>query len=171
MTAHQNEGLNHSGAHIIRARAPEITLHNTDHETFTLRVAPPEEVSSSWPKIREHLDRAIEYCGGDFDSDDILRLVGERRAFIILMETGGEIVLAAACEIQELPKKRVMFVMALGGSGLDVLAMHFWSRIQGIAAVLKVDAVRGAVRPSMQRYYRRIAPDAVVAYTILERAV
>lgn len=136
-----------------------------------LRVLTPSEVNVLWPTIRRLLDLAIPHCNGEFEVDDLLSFVEQGRAFVLVLEDHGVIILAAVCEVMVTPRKKILNVLALGGARLDVLMLSFWSRVHDIGRLLGVDAVRGAVRPAMQRYYRRIAPEATVAYTILERAL
>lgn len=138
---------------------------------YQLRVMPPDEVFSSWHTVSELLEKSIQFCYGEFETVDIKSMVANREAFILSLDKGGETVLAAACQIIVLPRKKVMNVIALGGRDLEILYVHFWDEIQRIAKVLEVDAVRGAVRPAMQRYYLRIAPNDFTAYTILEKRV
>lgn len=138
---------------------------------YALRVVHPDEVHSSWEVIGSLLSKCIEHCHGEFDMDDILTLVDRREAFVLALDCDGETVLAAACEIIVLPRKRVMNVIALGGKDLDVLHLQFWDRVAEIAKTVEADAVRGAVRPSMQRYFMRLAPNDFTAYAILEKKV
>ena len=126
---------------------------------------------ASWPKLREFFELGIEFGHGDFEIDDILSLVSDGKSFIVVLERDGETTLASACEVIVYPRRSVMNVMAIGGCGLDVMFGRFWDLIVDIGRVLGVNAVRGSVRPSMQRYCKRIAPDATVAYNVLERAL
>lgn len=146
-------------------------MHDVDQDGFSLRVLRPEEVHASWLELRELLGLGIEFGHGDFEIDDILSLVSDGKSFIVVLERDGETVLASACEVIVYPRRSVMNVMAIGGCGLDVMFGRFWDLISDIGRVLGVDAVRGSVRPSMQRYCKRIAPDATVAYNVLERAL
>lgn len=136
-----------------------------------LRVLRPDEVSRRWDEISGFLDMGSEFGHGDFVIDDIKVLVDEGKAFIVVLEDGGRMILASACEVISYPRRSVMNVMAIGGSGLDVMFGEFWSQVADMGRILGVDAVRGSVRPSMQRYCKRIAPDATVAYNVLERAL
>lgn len=138
---------------------------------YALRVVHPDEVASSWEVIGSLLEKSIEFCYGEFDLDSILEMVADRRAFILALEHGEETVLAAACEVIVLPLKKVVHVFALGGRDLDVLHIQFWDKVAEIARTLGADAVRGAVRPSMQRYFMRLAPNDFTAYAILEKKV
>ena len=142
-----------------------------DNKQFLLRVIRPEEAANRWQEIREFLDRGTQYGHGDFEIDDILRLVNEGKAFIMVLERSSRTILASACEVITYPRRSVLNVMAIGGEGLDVMFGEFWSQVADVGRILGVDAVRGSVRPSMQRYCKRIAPDATVAYNVLERAL
>ena len=124
-----------------------------------------------WVEISKFLAMGSEFGHGDFEIDDIKVLVDDGRAFIVVLEHDGSMVLASACEVITYPRRSVMNVMAIGGKGLDVMFGEFWSQVADMGRILGVDAVRGSVRPSMQRYCKRIAPDATVAYNVLERAL
>ena len=143
----------------------------TDANDHRLRVLPPAEVNSSWPQIAELLKPAIKFCNGEFEADDLLAMVNEGRAFVMALEQAGVIRLASVCEVLVFPKKKVLNVIAVAGSRLDVALLVFWEKIEDVARTLEVDSIRGAVRPAMQRYYRRIAPEATIAYAILERKI
>lgn len=134
-----------------------------------LRVIRPDEFSDSWPRVSQLIAPAIPHCNGEFELEDLRNLVESQRAFVVAMEDGSEIILASVCEVRTSPRKQVLNVIILGGCRLNVLVKEFWDRIQYIGRKLGVSAIRGAVRPAMQRYYRRIAPDASVVYAILER--
>lgn len=141
------------------------------NKEFRLRVLNPDEVFAGWKEIRAFLDRGSEYGHGDFEMDDILQLVKEGRAFIMVLECSSRTILASACEVITYPRRSVLNVMAIGGERLDVMFGEFWSQVSDVGRILGVNAVRGSVRPSMQRYCKRIAPDATVAYNVLERAL
>lgn len=98
-------------------------------------------------------------------------MVQSKRAFVVALEDCGVMILAAVCEVTVTPRKKYLNVLAVGGARLDVALLSFWDNIAEIGRTLEVNAIRGAVRPAMQRYYRRIAPEATVAYTILERSI
>ena len=144
---------------------------NKNAEKKLLRVLRPDEVSRRWDEISGFLGLGSEFGHGDFVIDDIKVLVDDGKAFIVVLEDGGRMILASACEVISYPRRSVMNVMAIGGSGLDVMFGEFWNQVADMGRILGVDAVRGSVRPSMQRYCKRIAPDATVAYNVLERAL
>ena len=148
------------------------TSTNTDADPeFSLRVLRPQEVTERWPEISGLLERAIEYCHGDLELDDIKVLMDDGKAFILLLEKDGRACLASACEVIEYPRRRVLNVIATAGERLDLVTGPFWHLVADIGRQLGAQSVRGSVRSSMQRLYRRIAPDATVAYNILERTL
>lgn len=129
----------------------------------------PNEVVSSWSTVSALLQKCIEFCHGDFEVDDIKVMVEDRSAFILALSKGKETVLAAACQVIVLPRRKVLNVIAVGGKDLDVLYLHFWDELKGIARTLDVDAVRGAVRPAMELYCKHLASDDFTRYAILEK--
>ena len=141
------------------------------NDQHLMRALRPAEVNLHWAEIRELLDLGSEFGHGDFQIDDIKALVNDGLAFIVTLERDGKTILAAACEVISYPRRSVMNVMAIGGERLNVMFGTFWNQIVEMGRTLGVDAIRGSVRPSMQRYCQRIAPDATVAYNILERTL
>lgn len=129
----------------------------------------PDEVETSWQNIRPLLEKAIEFCHNEFLVDDILAMVRDRKWFILALFNGQTIIMAAACEVVVTPRRKILNVVALGGAGMDMAALQFWSVVEQVGQTLEVDAVRGAVRASMQRYIRRLSPQTVVAYNMLEK--
>ena len=136
---------------------------------YEVRVVRPDELDRLWPEVRPLLEPAIPFCNGEFEVDDLRDLVVAGKAFIVALEDERGIALASVFEVLCLPRKTVLNVLVTGGSKLNVLIQQFWDRLDAIGRTLGAEAIRGAVRPAMQRYYRRIAPEAAVAYTILER--
>lgn len=137
----------------------------------TLTVLVPEQVESAWVPIRKLLATAVEYCNGEFEVDDLLEMVLDGRAFVVVLASGSEIELAAVCERLTYPRKTVVNVLALGGKNFDLVNRQFWPKMVAVAEILGASAVRGAVRPVMERYCRRVAPDVAAVYTTLERRI
>jgi hypothetical protein len=135
----------------------------------TLTVISPEVVEAWWPSIRELLIPAIEFCNGEFEVDDLLDMVMSGRAFVVVLVGEESLELAAVCECLKYPRKSIMNVLALGGKNFEAVNREFWPKVVDVAKVLGASAVRGAVRPVMERLCKRVAPDIVQAYAILER--
>lgn len=134
-------------------------------------VLPLQCVEDHWYAIKALLDPAVEHVNGELDANDLYRLVQERKALLVAMVDAGQITWVAACECISYPRKTVLNVIALGGRHLHVALREFWAEISEIAHALGATAIRGAVRPAMQRYYRRYAPEAQVAYAVMEKAL
>lgn len=144
-------------------------MQNKSSDQYRLVVLRPEQVEASWSVVGALLERSIEFCNGEFEAADILDMVKSGRAFILGLYRDEDLVLCAACEVLVLPRRRLMNFIAIGGEDMRALFVDQWGRIESIAKTLEVDAIRGAVRPSMQRYCKRIDPASVVAYTVLEK--
>ena len=138
---------------------------------IALNVLLPETVDRQWAEIRALLEPGIEHGRGEFDVDDILTMVKDKKAFIAAMTQDGKITLAVCFEILEYPKKCVLYVIDMGGTGFDVIMKICWGHLTDLAQIVGASAIRGAVRPSMERYCRRVVPEAGKIYTILERGV
>ena len=134
-------------------------------------VLPQKFVALHWASIKELLAPAIEFANGELEVEDILTLVADGKAFLV-----GDVVLdrllwVAACECVSYPRRTVLNVIALGGRDLNVAIRELWGEITEIAHRLGATSIRGAVRPSMERYYRRYAPEARKAYVVMEKSV
>lgn len=133
------------------------------------RLVNPDEVVASWPDLRRLLEPAIEYCGGEVEVDDLRDMVTRRQAFLFVLEGATGYLLAGVTEVIVYPRKTTLYVIAVGGSQLNVLIREMWSELEKIGRSVGAQSIRGAVRPSMERYYRRFAPGAKIAYAIMER--
>jgi hypothetical protein len=137
----------------------------------TLSVLLPETVESHWANLRAMLAPGMEYSNGEFDVDDILTMVQSQRVFVATYKQDDKTNLAIVFEILTYPRKCVLHVLAMGGAGFDQLMKFCWDALTDLAKLVGASAIRGAVRPSMERYCRRVSPEAGKIYTILERGV
>lgn len=131
----------------------------------------PKAVVTHWATIKELLAPAMEFTNGELEVEDVLTLVTDGKAFLFGAVEAGRLLWVAACECVSYPQRTVLNVIAVGGRHLNTALSELWSEITGIAHTLGATAVRGAVRPSMERYFRRFAPDARKAYVVMERMV
>lgn len=138
---------------------------------IALNVLLPETVERQWDELRVLLEPGVEHARGEFDVDDILTMVKDKKAFIAAMVQNEKTSLAVCFEVLEYPKKCVLHVLAMGGTGFDVIIKVCWEHLAELAQLVGASAIRGAVRPSMERYCRRVVPEAGKIYTILERGV
>ena len=138
---------------------------------YQLTVLKPSAVEELWTELAALLAPGVQFANGEFDVQDLLWMIRSNKAFAAAMLKDGKIELAGVFEVLEYPKKRVLFVLVMGGQGLDVATSQCWDTLQDLARSVEAVAIRGAVRPSMERYCRRIIPDAQRIYTVLERPV
>lgn len=125
----------------------------------------PEQACAQWETLRRVLN-VEAYCAGELDSADLLQLVADGRACILVLADGPVVHCAAAVEILNYPRRRVLNAIMVGGRHLDELYREF-VRLR-LHDVLEVDAIRGMVRPSVARLLRRMAPKARDLYTVTE---
>jgi hypothetical protein len=137
--------------------------------TPRLRVILPTEVEALWPEISSRLLAAEDFSQGEFLISDLLPMVQRQEAFIAAMDNKTELDLVIVFQIMTFPRKKVLHVLAMGGQGFDVIMKSCWPELEKLALFLGTSAIRAAVRPSMQRYARRVAPEAVPVYTVVER--
>lgn len=138
---------------------------------YSLTVVQLESVEALWPELKPLFAPAVEYCAGELDVDDVLSLVKSKQAFIAVMSCEEKINLALAFQVLVYPKKTVLHVLAMGGEKFDVCATACWGEIENLAKVLGACAVRASVRPSMERYAKRVVPEAQKIYTVVERPI
>jgi hypothetical protein len=139
-----------------------------DHRIVVLT---PSFVAKHWPTIRELLAPAMEFSNGEMEVDDIRTMVFADQAFLMGVLVAGKPLWVAACECLRYPRRTVLHVLAVGGQNLHEALTELWADIAFIAHTLGATAVRGAVRPSMERYSRRYAPKAKKVYVVMEQVL
>jgi hypothetical protein len=135
---------------------------------YTFVVLTPTQVQDQWTCIRELISPAIPFCHGDYEADDFLPMIHERKAFAVGVKEDDKLVLVCIAQVVVLPRQKVMYILVLGGRALDHALKLFRSELGSLAQVLEVSAIRGMARPAMQRFYRRFAPDSSQIGAVME---
>ena len=136
---------------------------------YQLTVLQPAAVEALWPDLYDLLFPAEKFAHGEFLIEDILSMVQKEIAFIAVMSKANLIELAIVFEVMVYPRKTVLHVLAMGGKGFDVVMNSCWPDLERLAKCVGASSIRAAVRPSMLRYARRVAPEAKEVYTVVER--
>jgi hypothetical protein len=134
-----------------------------------LTVLQPAAVEVLWPDLYDLLYPAEKFAHGEFLIEDILPMVQDEKAFIAVMSHTKQIELAVVFEVMVYPRKTILHVLAMGGKGFDVIMNSCWTDLERLAKCVGASSIRAAVRPSMLRYARRVAPEAKEVYTVVER--
>ena len=113
---------------------------------YQLTVLKPSAVEELWTELAALLAPGVQFANGEFDVQDLLWMIRSNKAFAAAMLKDGKIELAGVFEVLEYPKKRVLFVLVMGGQGFDVATSQCWDTLQDLAR--SVEAVASASRPS-----------------------
>ena len=136
-----------------------------------LRVILPTEFEELWPQLSSKLLAAEDFSQGEFLISDIPGMIKQEEAFVTVMSDKTDMDLVIVFQILSYPRKKVLYVMAMGGRGFNVVMDSCWSEVEKLARFLGASSIRAAVRPSMQRYARWVTPEAVAIYTMVERPI
>jgi hypothetical protein len=87
----------------------------------------PGEVSAKWAQIAPLLAPVVEKAArGEFTLDDIRRLCEQGRMVMGLCEYGNAVVMAMAFEFKHYPQYMNLNIVAIGGTGLQMVASNYW---------------------------------------------
>lgn len=136
----------------------------------TLSVLLPHEVEAQWEILSGFLS-VEKYCQGELTSQDILELVRNDRAFILVLKEGSLILCAGAFEVMTFAKRTVLNAIMIGGTQVKSVMDEFMGQLSAFARALGADAVRGYVRPSMARLLKKLNPGTRDIYTVVEIAL
>jgi hypothetical protein len=112
-------------------------------------LVPRDDAGRVWDAVAPHLAKALDRAG-DYSIDDARALVADGVWLLWIAARPGELVAAAVTEINEYPRRRVLYVHAAGGSeGEGIAAM--WPKVQVYArdagcAEVRFQGRRGWIR-------------------------
>lgn len=147
-----------------------LTLMQTT-PLYEYMVLSPAQAEHHWPVIRELLAKAVDHGRGEVEVDDILVLAQSRKMFVVALMEDDRIVAALAAEVLAYPRKSVLNVAFLGGTGVAARSAQLIQFLDASARLLKASAVRCMCRESVARLAVRREPSVVRAYVVLEREV
>lgn len=133
-----------------------------------MRLFTRQAFEQRWPAIRPLLDPATPFNGGDYETDDLLTMVQRGQAFALGFLRNEECDFVMVLRVNNTPRKKVLFILSWGGPGMRRALRMFYPDILALAKRNGCQAIRGAMRPSMERYARRFLPDLNKLYSILE---
>ena len=102
----------------------------------TVQIVTPNNVYHVWEDIKEYLNASINVSGGDFTLDQLkLLLVRGEQSLLISVNKNNKINGAMTVEFINNANARIMFITALGGSGIvndeTFSQVESWARMQG----------------------------------------
>lgn len=159
----------------------QATLAHPQHQTeqasrtaaapaqdLRMRVFSKQEFEARWPEIRPLLDPATPYNGGEYETDDLRTLVQQGHAFGLGFLCNGVCDFVMILQTSHMPRKKVLFILCWGGPGMRRSFRLFHQAFLSLAKRNGCQAIRGAMRPSMERYAKRMLPDLTNLYSIVE---
>lgn len=135
------------------------------------RLLRPEEVIDRWGELAPLLDKAIAYCGGEIEVEDIRKsILGGREFLFAGFDEQGNIDIAATVEFQLFPKKTVLLLGYCGGK-IGRMSEEYFEKIVDFAKRGGATALRTfCSNPAMVRLHQRYFSPKV-AYTVLEKQI
>lgn len=114
----------------------------------------PELRAEHWQQARTLLGRVVdEACHGEFDLADLDQMVSDGSAIAVI---GGEYQIAMVFEFVSYPRKQVINIMAIAGSGLQQAAVTFLGIFREWAAESGFNEIEACVSPAMARFLQPI---------------
>ena len=151
---------------IVRPSVPSVP-----RDAPRMRLFRQEEFVARWPEIRPLVDPATPYNAGEYETDDLLTLVKQGRAFALGFLRHDRCEFVMILQTVYMPRKKILFILCWGGSGMRDYLRMFYSDFLSLAKRNGYHAVRGAMRPSMERYAKRMLPNLNNLYSTLETSL
>ncbi len=115
----------------------------------------PELVEQHWPGAAPLLAPVVrDAARGEFDLEDLYRMALRGGAIVALVREAETPVLAMVFEFRHYPRRTVINIVALGGSGLAPAAMTFWPYFKAWAKESGAAEIEACTAPAMTRVLR-----------------
>lgn len=119
-------------------------------------ITTPDLVARKFDKAAPLLLPVIkEAARGEFDLEDVRRMVCDGKAIVALVEDKGEPMLALAFHFTHYPQNLAINVMALGGRDTEVAAAEYWPRFKAWAREAGATMIEASCSEAMARMLRR----------------
>lgn len=133
-----------------------------------LAVLSREHVQRDWERIRQLLP-VEDYCYGELHHADLLELVTAGLAVVLALREGATIHCVAVVEVLAYPRRKVLNVIMVGGTGIKTVLRELHPQLAEYAQALGCDALRGQQKfPAMVRLLKQADPRAKVLYQVTE---
>jgi hypothetical protein len=120
-------------------------------DDIAIDVPPVDELARCWPIVEPILKRATDRAQA-YEPIDILQLVMMGRMSLIVVRDGGRIVAAAATEVRQFPRCRVLEVPFVAGTGLKRWHEQLLEVIDAQALAAGCSDVMGFLRKGWIRF-------------------
>jgi hypothetical protein len=140
-------------------------------EDFRMRLISTQEFEERWAEIQPLLNPATEFNAGEYETEDLRRMVQQGLAFGLGFLRNGKYEYVMVMQTIHMPRKKVLFILSWGGHGMRLAFHLFYKEFIELMKQKGYQAIRGAMRPSMERYAKRMLPNLNNIYSIVETSL
>ncbi len=102
----------------------------------TVQIVAPNNIYTVWDNVKDYLNASINVSGGEFTLDQLkLMLVRGEQTLLVSVDKKNKLNGAMTVEFFNRPNSRIMFITALGGSGIvndeTFSQVETWAKMQG----------------------------------------
>ena len=137
-------------------------------EDFRMRLISTQEFEERWGELHPLLNPATEFNAGEYETEDLRRMVQQGLAFGLGFLRNGKYEYVMVMKTIQMPRKKVLFILSWGGHGMRLAFQLFYKEFIDLMKQKGYDSLRGAMRPSMERYAKRMLPNLNNIYSIVE---
>jgi hypothetical protein len=137
-------------------------------EDFRMRLISTQEFEERWSELHPLLNPATKFNAGEYETEDLRRMVQQGLAFGLGFLRNGKYEYVMVMKTIQMPRKKVLFILSWGGHGMRLAFQLFYKEFIDLMKQKGYDSLRGAMRPSMERYAKRMLPNLNNIYSIVE---
>lgn len=117
---------------------------------------PHDHARAVWPKVKGHLQPAIDASKGRWTSEYVLAglVAGEQLLWVVVNEDDGECVGALTTEITQYPEKRFVAIHFLGGTDFGFWYTELLDTITKYAQHCGCDGIECNARFGFWKYFK-----------------
>lgn len=104
-------------------------------------ICPKDELGKFWPIAARLLSKAVDRCEGRQTVEDTFKLVASGDCHLWLMAIDGRIVAAGVTEARAYPSRRILNVLFVGGSRMELWLQIFIDHLKRFAAHNNCDGI------------------------------
>jgi Ca2+-binding RTX toxin-like protein len=86
-------------------------------EDFRMRLISTQEFEERWSEIQPLLNPATEFNAGEYETEDLRRMVQQGQAFALGFLRNGKYEYVMVMQTIQMPRKKVLFILSWGGHG------------------------------------------------------
>ena len=112
---------------------------------------------SVWPRVKGHLNPAIERSGGRWTSEYVLAslVTGEHKLWAVVHADSAVCIGAATTQIIQYPEKRFVAIHFLGGDGFEVWYSELLQVLCNYAADCDCDGIECNARFGFWKFFKK----------------